>query len=91
MKNVCFVREKKLNFLVLRFCLSQKVVQSNIDEVRVYVELQEILFEYNVQYSLLFKYKLFIQMRMAYFATILSLLHLFFGGRKETSRQLSFE
>ena len=55
MKNVCFVREKKLNFLVLRFCLSPKIVQSNIDEVRVYVELQEILFEYNVQYSVLFK------------------------------------
>ena len=30
-------------------------------------------------------------MRMAYFAPILSLLHLFFGGRKEASRKLSFE
>ena len=30
-------------------------------------------------------------MRIAYFAPIPSLLHIFFGGRKEASRKLSFE
>ena len=33
----------------------------------------------------------FCAMRMSYFAPNLSLLHLFFGGRKEASRKLSFE
>ena len=41
--------------------------------------------------GVLFKWERFIKMRMAYFAPILSLLPLFFGGRKETSRRLSFE
>ena len=41
--------------------------------------------------GVLFKWELFIQMKMAYFAPILSLLHLFFGERKEASRKLSFE
>ena len=39
----------------------------------------------------LFKWERFIQMRMAYFAPILFLLPLFFGGRKEANRKLSFE
>ena len=43
------------------------------------------------QYSgVLFKWELFIQMRMAYLAPILSLLPLFFSGRKEASMKLSF-
>ena len=41
--------------------------------------------------DVLFKWELFIQMRMAYFAPNLPLLHLFFGGRKEASMNLSFK
>ena len=40
---------------------------------------------------MLFKRERFIQLRMANFTPILSLLFLFFGGRKEPNRKLSFE
>ena len=46
---------------------------------------------YNSQNSgVQFKWEFFIQIRMAYLAPNLPLLHLFFGVRKEASRKLSF-
>ena len=61
-----------------------------------------LIFQLNIQMSqtfhlyitysgFLFKWERYIQMRMAYLVPILSLLPLFFGGRKEASRKLSFE
>ena len=50
-----------------------------------------VIFQTNNYSGVLFKWEIFIQMRMAYFAPNLPLLHLYFGGRKEASRKLSFE
>ena len=94
MKNVCFVREKKLNVLVLRFCLSQKIVQSNIDEVGKIVRWASrntfrIYITYNVasqsNKSFSFKWKWPILHPSSLYCTS------FFGGRKEASKKLSFK